>query len=192
MARPRNFDEEQALQTAMVVFWKHGYDKTTYQLIEKATGVGRRSLVNIFGDKDKLFLRVLKIYRETAAGVIGQVFNPPSTQAIITLFRSLVDVREEDDPSNAGCLMVNTVFELGKTSEPVRLEVDAYREMWRAVFEASLMASGVKDAKGRAEFLLGLMWGALSQIRLTGSTEAAQPMAKVAVETLESWINQTL
>lgn len=188
MARPRTFDEEQALHTAMVVFWKHGYDKTTYPLIEKATGVGRRSLVNIFGDKDALFVRVLKIYRQTAAGIIGQVFSPPSAQSVIMLFASLGDPKDDDDPSNAGCLMVNTVFELGKTSKPVRAEVDAYREMWRSTFKTALTASGIEDADGRAEFLLGLLWGALSQIRLAGTTEAAQPMAKVAVETIESWM----
>ncbi len=189
MARPRTFDEEQALHNAMVVFWKHGYDKTTYPLIEKATGVGRRSLVNIFGGKDALFVRVLKIYRQTAAGIIDQVFDPPSAQSVITLFSSLGDPKDDHDPSNAGCLMVNTVFELGKTSKPVRAEVDAYREMWRGTFNNALTASGIQDAEGRAEFLLGLLWGALSQIRLAGTTEAAQPIAKVAVETVESWLS---
>lgn len=187
MARPRSFDEAQALQTAMAVFWKNGYDKTTYQLIEKATGVGRRSLVNIFGDKDALFVRVLKIYHDMAAGVIGQVFNPPSAESILMMFGSLAAPQEDDSPANAGCLMVNTVFELGKTSEPVRKAVDAYRDMWRTTFESALTGSGIDDAVNRAEFLVGLMWGALSQIRLAGSTEAAAPMAQVAVETVRGW-----
>lgn len=188
MARPRTFDEDQAIQKAMLVFWRHGYDATTYQMIEKATGVGRRSLFNIFGDKDALFVRVLKIYRENAAGLISQLFNPPNAEAIITLFGSLGQPRDDPDPANAGCLMVNTVFELGRSSDPVRAEVDIYREMWRGAFQSALEASNTVDAAARAEFLLGLLWGALSQIRLSGQTSAAAPMAKVAIETIEAWL----
>ncbi len=187
MPRPRTFEESEALQAAMLVFWRHGYEKTTYKMLERATGVGVRSLVNIFGDKDALFVRILQIYRANAEAMIAQVFNPPGVDAITTMFSVLSEQREGDDPANAGCLMVNTVFELSGASAPVRAEVDAYRSMWRDAFERALRADRVAQAEERAEFLLGVLWGALSQIRMAHTTQAAAPLARVAVDTVLEW-----
>ena len=188
MGRPRQFDEDETLQAALMVFWRHGYEATTYKLLERATGVKGRSLINVFGDKDALFVRVLRHYRAMAAGIIEQVFATPGADAVATMFGAFA--RRTDDPediANAGCLMVNTVFELGRTRAAVRDEVDAYREMWRSTFEGALAADGVADAAARAEFLVGALWGALSQIRLTGSTESAAPLAAVVVDTVRGW-----
>ena len=188
MGRPRQFDEDEALAGAVKVFWRHGYEATTYRLLERATGVRARSLVNVFGDKDALFVRVLRRYRDQAAEVIGQVFAEPGVAAIETIFGALTaETESPEDIANAGCLMVNTVFELGRTRAAVREEVDAYRELWRETFERALVADGIADAPARAEFLLGILWGALSQIRLTGSTVSAAPMAGVAVDTVRAW-----
>ena len=188
MGRPRQFDEDETLQAALMVFWRHGYEATTYRLLERATGVKGRSLINVFGDKDALFVRVLRHYRAMAEGVIAQVFAPPGADAVAAMFGAFA--RRTDDPddiANAGCLMVNTVFELGRTRAAVRDEVDAYREMWRSTFEGALAADGIGDAAPRAEFLVGALWGALSQIRLTGSTESAAPLAAVVVDTVRGW-----
>ena len=76
MGRPRQFDESETLQKSLEVFWRHGYEATTYKLLERATGVKGRSLINVFGDKDALFVRVLRHYRTMAAGVIEQVGSP--------------------------------------------------------------------------------------------------------------------
>ncbi len=188
MARPRKFDEDAALQEALMVFWRHGYDSTTYRMLEKATGVKGRSLINVFGDKDAMFAKILRIYRERAAGVIGTVFETPSIEAIETMFGALTSKTENpDDIKNSGCLMVNTVFELGKTRDDVREEIDAYRSLWRTAFHKSLIASGISDADSRADFLLGSLFGLLSQIRLTGSTESVAPMAAVVIATVHSW-----
>lgn len=172
----------------MLVFWRQGYEGTTYKLLEEATGVGARSLVNVFGDKDAFFAAVLATYRSMAAGLIGQLFDPPGVDAVQALFAVLGEKTEApDDINNAGCLMVNTVFELDKTSAPVRAEVDAYRELWRSTFETALLANGIDRAGARAEFLLGALWGALSQIRLAGSTAVAAPMSAVVGDTVASW-----
>ncbi|WP_299971706.1 TetR/AcrR family transcriptional regulator [uncultured Roseobacter sp.] len=188
MARPRNFDEDEALQKMVQVFWRHGYDATTTRMLEEATGIGVRGIANVFGDKEDIFLRVLATYSEMARGVIGQVFDPPRLEAAQMMFQGLAQPTEnEEDVTNCGCLMVNTVFELGRASPKIREAVEAYRTMWFDAFHAAAEADGVSDPRGKAEFLLGLLWGALSQIRLMGSTIAAAPMAQVAVETIDGW-----
>lgn len=188
MPRPRSFDEEEVLARAMKLFWRHGFEATTYKALEAESGVGVKSLFNTFGEKEELFIRALGLYRKTAENIIAQVFDPPSVDAIIMLFHVMGQpTSEEEDIKNAGCLMVNTVFELGRASDAVRAEVDAYRAMWRMTFESALVASGIEDAENRAEFLLGSLWGALSQIRLAGGTTAAAPLATVVIQTVKSW-----
>ena len=62
--RPRSFDETGALEKATQVFWSKGYDGVTIDDLVAGMGVGRPSLYAIFGDKRKIFLRVLKAYAE--------------------------------------------------------------------------------------------------------------------------------
>lgn len=187
MARPRAFDPADVLVSAMRSFWCRGYVGTTMRGIEADTGVGVRSLANTFGDKDTLFTSSLAAYREMAAGVIAQVFDPPGVEAVIAVFRGLGQPVADDDPQRFGCLMVNTVFELDDPPEPVADEIRTYREMWRSTFEQSLVNDGVDDAERRAEFLLASLWGALSQIRLANDTTAAAPIASVVVDTVQAW-----
>jgi len=170
------------------VFWRHGFDATTTRMLEEATGIGVRGIANAFGDKEEIFLKVLAVYTEMARGLIAEVFNPPCLEAAQMMFQGLAqETTDPEDVTNCGCLMVNTVFELGRASQKVRDVVEAYRTMWREAFHAAAVADGVDDADARAEFLLGLLWGALSQVRLMGSTTAAAPMAQIAVETIDTW-----
>ncbi len=188
MARPRNFDEDEVLGCALAAFWRDGFEATTYKGLEVETGVGVRSLHNTFGEKEALFLRVLARYRELAQATLAQVFDPPGVAAIRALLSGMGQPAEGDEAiRNAGCLMVNTVFELGRASDAVRAEVEAYRQMWRDTFRTALEADGIPDAGRRAEFLVGALWGMLSQIRLEGRTEAAAPLAQVTIETVEAW-----
>src|SRR5579884_1444892 len=62
--RPRSFDEREALEKAIQVFWSKGYDGVTIDDLVDGMGVGRPSLYAVFGDKRTLFLRVLRAYAE--------------------------------------------------------------------------------------------------------------------------------
>ena len=64
MARPREFDENEALDRALTAFWARGYDATSIGDLVEATGVGRASLYAAFGDKEGLFRRVMGRYLE--------------------------------------------------------------------------------------------------------------------------------
>ena len=187
MGRPRGFDEGEVLQAALMLFWKHGYDATTMRMLADATGVGVRGLVNVFGDKEQLFARVLAAYHGMAKGVLAEVFDTPGLDAVVMLFRGMAAPVEADAINNAGCLMVNTVFNAGRAGTRFEPEIQAYREMFRDTFEAALRTDGVSDSTARAEFLVASLWGVLSHIRLSGSTTAAAPMVDVVVQTVRGW-----
>ena len=187
MARPRSFDESELLQTVMVAFWRHGYSATTYRSLEAMSGVGIRSLANTFGEKDELFTRALARYREFVEANLANTFDPPSVDAIIRLFERVSSPAETDDPRRCGCLMVNTLFEIEQPTDEIADEITRYRDLFRRTFQQALAADNVADPETRAEFLLGALWGALSQIRLDNDTASATSMTTVVIETVRSW-----
>jgi len=187
MGRPRSFEESELLEAVMVAFWRAGYTATTYRRLETLSGVGIRSLANTFGEKDELFTRALARYRHRVADNLATMFAPPSIDAIIRVFERVSSPVDRDDARRAGCLMVNTVFEIDEPAEGIAGEIAQYRELWRSTFQRGLETDNITDAATRAEFLLGALWGALSQIRLAGDTTAAEPMTSVVIETIRSW-----
>src|SRR5260221_1933213 len=77
--RPRSFDEREALQKAIRVFWAKGYDAVTIDDLVAGMGVVRPSLYAIFGDKATLFMRSLRAYAEgLGGGAMKAPLGPPS------------------------------------------------------------------------------------------------------------------
>jgi len=172
----------------MLTFWRLGFDATTMRELERASGVGIRSLHNTFGEKEELFAKVMKVYREMVEGILGQMFAEPSVEAIATFFEmSVIPTDDPTDQRNAGCLVVNSVFELPEMPPPISEEVRTYRQAFIDTFKKSLQAENIPEPEEKAEYLLGSLWGVLSQIRLAQDTTAAEPMAKVIAETIRGW-----
>src|SRR5579884_3655403 len=85
--RPRSFDEKQALEKAIQVFWSKGYDGVTIDDLVAGMGVGRPSLYAVFEDKKTIFLRALKIYAEAKGARASQaLLAPQSLRGSLTNF----------------------------------------------------------------------------------------------------------
>ena len=59
LGRPRAFDTEQALEQAMKVFWRLGYEGASLSELTRAMGINSPSLYAAFGSKEGLFKAVL-------------------------------------------------------------------------------------------------------------------------------------
>jgi tetracycline repressor-like protein len=59
VGRPREFDPDEVLETAMELFWEHGFDGVSISDLTDATGINRRSLYAAFGSKEELFGRAV-------------------------------------------------------------------------------------------------------------------------------------
>lgn len=118
MARPRQFDEETALDAALQLFWQKGYVNTSVDDLLTAMGVNRWSMYNTFGDKEALFLKALERYVLMWRGQIAQlVASEPSPRARA---RRLLDALFEQVRSDSrawGCLIVNSAFEYPQIPE---------------------------------------------------------------------------
>ena len=187
MARPRSFEETDLLESVMMAFWREGYVATTYRGLERLSGVGIRSLANTFGEKDELFTKALARYRHMVARNLAMMFEPPSVDAIVSVFERVSSPAGPEDARTAGCLMVNTVFEIDDPADGIASEIVLYRELWQSTFLEALETDRIENAETRAGFLVGALWGALSQIRLAKDTTAALPMTSVVIETIRGW-----
>jgi AcrR family transcriptional regulator len=62
--RPRNFDKAEALDAALELFWKHGYEGTSMAMLTESIGVNVASLYAAFGNKERLFVQCVERYSE--------------------------------------------------------------------------------------------------------------------------------
>ena len=64
MARALEFDQDQALTSAMAVFRRLGYAGVSIKALEAETGLSSGSIYNSFGSKEALFARAVVHYNQ--------------------------------------------------------------------------------------------------------------------------------
>jgi len=113
MSRPQQFERDDVLNKALMVFWQKGFEAASIQDLVDATGLNRGSLYNSFGDKAALFAAVLENYRAVSPSnpLTDAAQNPHDDTNIRTLivhfFNALVTCALAD-PDHKGCLLTNT------------------------------------------------------------------------------------
>ncbi|MGB5471870.1 MAG: TetR/AcrR family transcriptional regulator [Gammaproteobacteria bacterium] len=125
MARTKQFDERQVLLAAMLVFWEKGYEGTSILDLEQATGLGRTSLYNAFGNKRALFERVLACYKESVMASLFTAMDsvPDIREGISRLLNAALDVNY-DEQYPGGCLVVLSVLESGQHDAASRASLE--------------------------------------------------------------------
>ncbi|MEN2413749.1 TetR/AcrR family transcriptional regulator [Flavobacterium mesophilum] len=113
MARTKEFNEDQALDKAIEIFWHKGYNGTSAQDLVNHLGLSRSSLYDTFGDKQKLFVKSLKRYQKQNHDVLIELLeNAPNIKTAFTdIFKQAV-VESLQDRITKGCFMVNSSVEL--------------------------------------------------------------------------------
>src|SRR5690606_10983188 len=80
--RPREFDPDQALASALGVFWSKGYEGTSMTDLTEAMGITKPSLYAAFGNKEALFSRALDLYEREKLAYIGEAMAAPTTKGV--------------------------------------------------------------------------------------------------------------
>ncbi len=114
MARPREFDTQEALEKAMGVFWAQGYEASSLHDLTKAMEISKSSFYDTFGSKHDLFVSAIDHYNKhiatrRAAAVIAEADTVKA--GIAAVFRNAADsVIEGGD--NCGCFLNNCAGEV--------------------------------------------------------------------------------
>jgi TetR/AcrR family transcriptional repressor of nem operon len=186
MGRKKQFDESEVLKEAMSLFWKQGYEGTTFAALERRTGISGRSLINCFGDKENLYASALAAYIAMAKDIFAELFAKPGIEAIKSLFRQ-IESAPDDSPGHFGCLMCNTIYEKEYAYPRFAETVDSFRALLLQTFRQSLAADGIRDATDRAEFLLYHFWGVMTETRRSGSTRVTKLSNRVLFQLMDGW-----
>jgi AcrR family transcriptional regulator len=187
MARPRQFDADEALDRTMRVFWEHGYHATSVQDLMKAAGLQKQSLYGAFGDKRSLFLKCLNLYSKQTLFEIQRMLNETdlALECIEGVMRFATQAADSKD-CPAGCLMANTALELGLNDPGVAVEI---RRMFRGI--EKMLAAAVKKAQAQGKISKTLDCVAIGQslantisgIRILEKTGASKQQIRTIVET---------
>jgi TetR/AcrR family transcriptional repressor of nem operon len=194
MARPREFDPEQALDRALNVFWAKGFEATSLDDLCAATRLGRSSLYAAFGDKRSLYLRALERYENGAIGRISAAIGSArSPRAGIAAFVDRIIEDVAAGPGRRGCFIGNCAAELARTDRKTAIRVGESLARVEATFRAALEEARTRgeiapdaDVDGLARFLTAGIQG----LRLVGKANpdraALQAIARVMLSCLDA------
>ncbi|KEJ88055.1 TetR/AcrR family transcriptional regulator [Sulfitobacter donghicola] len=148
MARPYSFDPKAALETAMHVFWRDGYDMASLSSLQSAMGIQRGSLYQEFGSKKGLFLKALDRYVEDFVDPgIALLMSPDGAgQDRIDQFFALIP-----DDEKRGCLLCNSAAGAAGTDDDVRSAISEQLERLRKAFDYALADDDPDPAHRRAK-----------------------------------------
>src|SRR6478735_6461503 len=104
--RPRSFDPDAALDRAIEVFWRQGYEGTTLDDLTGAMGINRPSLYAAFGNKEATFRRAVERYAEVDMAYVGEALAEPTARRVAEhyLRSNVAAITQPGKP--AGCLSV--------------------------------------------------------------------------------------
>jgi len=175
MARPKTFDVDQALDSAVGVFREHGFEGTSAEMLVRAMGIGRQSLYDTFGDKWQLYREALRRYvaGETHAHIVAL----RSRERALDGIRAMID-RVIDDAGNA-CLGVGSTCEFGSSRPDLEvIKGHAAQALHNAISERVREAQAQSDisADVTPEAVAGFLAASFAGIRIAarGGADAAQ------------------
>jgi AcrR family transcriptional regulator len=122
VGRPRAFDIDKALDRALKVFWRKGYEGTSLPDLTEAMGINRPSLYAAFGNKEELFRKAIDRYIAGPAGHVREALEEPTARRVVErLWRGSIDL-VTDPRYPGGCFLVQSALACGDEGSPVQRE----------------------------------------------------------------------
>lgn len=190
MGRPREFDVDKALDLALHVFWRKGYEGTSMSDLTDAMGITKPSLYAAFGNKEELFRKALDRYLDGPGSYYQAGLQQPTAREVVE--HVLYGAAEAmSDPSNPGCLAVQGALCCGETAETIKQELAARRakteedlrnRLVRSVAEGDLPAH--LDAGDLARYVSAILQGMAVQAAGGASRDQLRKLADMA---LRNW-----
>jgi TetR/AcrR family transcriptional repressor of nem operon len=156
MARPREFDVDQAVADAMDVFWEHGYEGASLPDLLDGMGITRGSLYKAFTDKKTLFLQVMAAYEQQAVApavtILQDILEPDGIARIEKVFNFVVQSAFDGD--QRGCLLCTAAAGSAAEDDDIAHVILAQLKQMRDGFATALAASDHTSQDALADHLL--------------------------------------
>lgn len=140
VGRPRTFDHQVVLGQVAALYWQQGVAATSVPDLERATGLGRSSLYNAFGEKHALFTAALGAYvAQVRAHMLDPLLGGSAGLADLHAFLDRLAVVLGGPLGEHGCLAVATMAEVAGREPDVRGLTDEYAGALRAGAHAAFV-----------------------------------------------------
>ena len=126
--RPREFDVNEALDRALDVFWKRGFEAATLPELTAAMGINKPSLYAAFGNKEQLFRQTLERYVNGPAGFVKESMAQPTARAAIEVLLNGTISAATDPKHPGGCLVIQSALTCGEEAGVLKRELAAIRD----------------------------------------------------------------
>jgi len=193
MARPREFDESAALDSAIECFWRHGYSATSVRDLAASMGIGCTSLYNAFGNKRSVFALALERYLDRSMRQRFRRFEAtrPPKQAIRGFIEEIIR-RSLADSRRRGCFLVNSAMEVAPHDRGLRSVIAARLGELEAFFRRCVIAAqrngsvpAERNPVELARLLLGVVLGIRVLARTNPDSALLHGLARPALALLE-------
>jgi TetR/AcrR family transcriptional repressor of nem operon len=190
MPRTKEFEPQEALDAAMHLFWRMGFEATSMRDLLDAMCIGRGSFYDTFGDKHTLFLAALDRFEDARTSWMDRALEGAGMDGIEEVFRRSIEGLLGFEPRR-GCLLANTAVELaphdpevaGRISRYVRRTEEAFTgALARAREAGEIPADG--DPKVLARFLVSNLHGLRVLARAGADRRTLEDAAGVALQAL--------
>jgi AcrR family transcriptional regulator len=189
--RPREFDTEKALNAALLLFWRRGYEGTSLAALTKAMGINVPSLYAAFGNKQELFKKALDLYIRKPASYLPNALKESTARGAAEelmdgAIKMVMNPRHPD-----GCLLVHGALASGPVGESARKELSRRRAGAEAAirrrFERAIVHGDLTrkvDATKLARYIVTVIWG--MSVQAAGGATRAQ-LKDIAEVAMRSW-----
>ncbi|MGW2744872.1 TetR/AcrR family transcriptional regulator [Streptomyces sp. NPDC001450] len=187
MARTKEFDPDAALQSALELFWRRGYEATSMNDLVEHLGIGRASLYATFGNKHELYLKAFDRYEQAGlARIVHELSQPgPALPAVRAVVRRYADEAAHGELRRSGCLVTNTAAELAPHDPAAARRVERNWDHLETVLRTALVRARAqgelpsdRDPLALSRTLLVLMQG----LRVVGKASSDPARVRDAAE----------
>jgi len=188
----KQFDPQEALKTAMEIFWAKGYASTGLAELQEKMGIGRKSLYDTFGNKRQLFIQALQLYSDTLVRRLIDELNKEGSPLDNVRRVLRISGQYSGMPNSKGCLLGVSMAQSSTGDEELaeilrrhmkRIENGLFNTFERA------QEAGELDENSNIRDLARLYMGILQGLHLVGriqvGSEVNQSIADAAISMLE-------
>nr|WP_319382688.1 TetR/AcrR family transcriptional regulator [uncultured Roseibium sp.] len=179
MARPREFDPDEAMDKAMGLFWDVGYEEASLSELLAAMEITKGSFYKAFQDKQSIYLATLDRYNDKViSGTVGYLTNPAEGSGrsrILGLFAKVAQAVEVDG-DRLGCFLCNALIDKAAEGGEAEGKLQAMVHRLENAFYKALQDDGQlgeRDARETARGVLSAYFG----LRVLGRAGLSRDMA---------------
>lgn len=184
--RPREFDIDEALDKAIVVFSERGYHATSIIDLKDAMGLTAGSLYKAFKDKKAIFLAAFDRYKQVRNAALAKSLTPGTSgrDKVRLALNHYADSAHGDD-GRRGCLVVGAAVELALFDTDTDERVKISQARLEALFEGLVregQADGTVSRAINAELTAHLLYAVVQGLRIAGKSGQDRARAMATAE----------